>query len=80
MSEMALRRYFIAGDEHFHELPFSEVCMHLGVAGKPMLCRVVGTAGSEMVQLLDEDGAPFSFPILPGEAGLYRDPDGRLFA
>ena len=47
-------------------LPYSEVCMHMKVAGKEMwgsLC------GDWMVQLWDDDGRKFSFPITRGEAG-----------
>lgn len=50
------------------ELPYSEVCLHMRVAGRRML---VGPAGPRMAQLYDDDGKPFSFPITRGEAG-YR--------
>jgi hypothetical protein len=53
------------------ELPFSEVCMHLRVAGTRMRARL---AHNGMVQLLGPDGSPFSFPITAGEAGLGHDP------
>lgn len=48
------------------ELPFSEVCMHMKVAGKLMYGELVG---EWMVQLYDEVGRKFSFPITRGEAG-----------
>lgn len=56
------------------ELPYSEVCMHLRLAGTVREVRVL-TAG---VQILNEDGSPCSFPITHGEAGLLRRdmPDG----
>jgi hypothetical protein len=67
------------GSEGAHVMPWSEVCVHMGVADKVMGFRVEGTPNREMVQLLTPDGTPFSFPITPGEAGLYRDADGRLY-
>jgi hypothetical protein len=54
------------------ELPYSEVCMHLGVAGTRMRARLEPNG---MVQLLDADGRAFSFPITAAEAGLDHDPD-----
>jgi hypothetical protein len=57
------------------EMPWSEVCMHLRVAGKVMRFEFLGTA----VQLLDEDGKPFSFPITAGEAGIHQHPDGTYY-
>jgi hypothetical protein len=55
------------------ELPYSEVCMHLGVAGTRMRARLEPNG---MVQLLDADGRAFSFPITAAEAGLDHDQDG----
>jgi hypothetical protein len=55
------------------ELPYSEVCMHLRVAGTRMRARLLPGG---MVQLLDPDGRAFSFPITAGEAGLHHDHDG----
>jgi hypothetical protein len=46
-------------------LPYSEVCVHMHVAGKVMFGELDGC----MVQLIDDDGRPFSFPITKGEAG-----------
>jgi hypothetical protein len=48
-------------------LPHSEVCMHMKVAGKRMVCGLL--PGATMVQLYDEDGRHFSAPITAGEAG-----------
>jgi len=53
------------------ELPYSEVCMHLRVAGTRMHARL---EQGGMVQLLGPDGSSFSFPITAGEAGLDHDP------
>jgi hypothetical protein len=47
-------------------LPYSEVCMHMKVAGQEMWGS---PAGDLMVQLWDDEGRPFSFPITRGEAG-----------
>lgn len=59
------------GDERTLTLPFSEVCMHMRVAGKTMTGRLVGTR-YPMVQLLREGGGLFSAPITTGEAGWDR--------
>ena len=55
------------------ELPYSEVCMHLRVAGEHRYVRVLPGAA----QILNDDQTPFSFPITWGEAGIGRDSDGR---
>lgn len=53
------------------ELPFSEVCMHMRVAGRLMLVRPLPDG---MAQILNEDGSPFSAPVTRAEAGLpYED-------
>lgn len=49
-------------------MPWSEVCIHLGIAGKTMTCEVL----SRGVQLYDDKGEKFSFPILHGEAGFHE--------
>lgn len=61
------------GESVLVRLPWSEVCMHLGMAGRPSVVRLVD-AGS--AQLLDCSGAKVSFPITPGEAGIYTDSVG----
>jgi hypothetical protein len=55
------------------QLPYSEVCMHLRVAGTRMRARIQPNG---MVQLLGPDGRQFSFPITAAEAGLDHDQDG----
>jgi hypothetical protein len=55
------------------QLPSSEVCRQLRVAGTRMRARL---EPNEMVQLLDQAGRDFSFPITAAEAGLDRDQDG----
>ena len=49
------------------ELPFSEVCMHLRVAGQ---VRWVAPVGATAAQIYDDDGRAFSIPITRSEAGL----------
>lgn len=56
------------GDKVKAIMPWSEVCMHLGIAGKTMTCEVL----SRGVQLYDDKGEKFSFPITHGEAGFYE--------
>jgi hypothetical protein len=67
------KRLIHPNQETIIELPYSEVCMHLRVAGTRMPARLQ-TDG--MVQLLDPDGRDFSFPITAAEAGLDHDQDG----
>lgn len=67
-------------------MPHSEVCIHIGVAGKRVyfqwdgsrsvqLYKVVTSAAPYFVTGLE----PYSAPILPGEAGIFTDADGRLY-
>lgn len=56
------------------ELPPSDVCRSMGVSYQERDVQLVATRaleGGAMAQLYDDDGAPFSIPILPGEAGIY---------
>jgi hypothetical protein len=68
-----MRRTVAIGDVVTVELPWSEVCMHMRVAGKRMNVQVLSHRSA---QLLNDDGTPFSFPILAVEAGIYQDKDG----
>jgi hypothetical protein len=67
------QRLIHPSEEFTIELPYSEVCMHLRVAGTRMRARL---QANRMVQLLQPDGTDFSFPITDGEAGLYTDEQG----
>ena len=67
------RRPLQPNQETILELPSSEVCLHLGVAGTRMRARLEPNG---MVQLLDADGRAFSFPITAAEAGLGHDQNG----
>jgi hypothetical protein len=60
-------------EEFTTQLPFSEICMHLRVAGTRMRARL---EPNQMVQLLQPDGSQFSFPITAAEAGLETDGQG----
>jgi len=72
---MASRIDIRPGDTVTLELPYSEVCMHMRVAGRRMHVRLTDGA-HPMAQLLSEDGSNFSLAITTGEAGIYRDADG----
>jgi hypothetical protein len=67
------KRLIHPNQEFTLQLPYSEVCMHLRVAGTRMRARLQPNG---MVQLLDADGREFSFPITAAEAGLHLDHDG----
>jgi len=54
------------------ELPHSEVCMHMQVAGKVMTVEYLDRQ-YPVAQLYYEDGKEFSAPITMGEAGFYWD-------
>src|SRR5947209_19955610 len=73
------RAYLQAGEVVRVRLPYSEVCMHMRVAGKPMNVQIVGDGTSTVAQLLRDNGSPFSFPILLGEAGIHTDGAGRHY-
>lgn len=71
------RKPVILGERYQGEMPHSEVCIHMQVAGKVMEFELLENKRS--VQLY-KDGRPFSSPILCGEAGLFReDCDGLSF-
>lgn len=53
-------------------LPYSEVCVHLKVAGHTRPVEVLATGA----QILNWDGSNFSFPVTHGEAGIYSDASG----
>jgi hypothetical protein len=67
--------YIRPGESGRAEMPYSEVCMHMRVAGRVMDFTL--SRQGHLVQLLNPDRTPFSAPILPGEAGIHTDLDGR---
>lgn len=66
------KRRVHVGDEVELALPYSEVCMHMRVAGQLRTVRVT----EHGAQILNTDGSGFSLPVTHGEAGLYRDSEG----
>jgi hypothetical protein len=59
----------------------SEVCAHIGVAGRDLsVVLIVRAERCPLVQIYDEYGDPISFPVLPGEAGVYVRHDGSFYA
>lgn len=83
----ARQRFVEVGETVTVELPFSEVCIHMRVAGREMPVRLQAARylngeeapGSPVAQILTESGSEFSFPVLYGEAGFYRTADGRFY-
>src|SRR5438309_528067 len=74
------RAYLQASDVVRVRLPYSEVCMHMRVAGKPMNVQIVQQGDAITVaQLLNDDGSRFSSPILLGEAGILTDALGHHY-
>jgi hypothetical protein len=60
------------------EMPYSEVCMYMKVAGKRMGVKVITARERKAAQLYNLDGQPFSFPVTLGEVGVYER-DGKYF-
>lgn len=58
-------------------MPYSEVCVHMKIADKPMMVRILEDGYA--AQLYNLDGTTFSFPIIYSEAGLYRDTEGFYY-
>jgi hypothetical protein len=59
------------GEFGLKEMPYSEACMHMKIAGEFLQFQITESQ-YPMVQLFKE-GRPFSFPVTLGEAGIYRD-------
>ena len=68
------KRYVKEGERVAIVAPHSEVCMHMQVAGRPMLAMIL--EGRHAAQLYRPDGTEYSAPVTPGEAGFYSDEDG----
>lgn len=69
------KRKVAVGDRVHVELPYSEVCRHMRVAGTVAEVELVSNT---MAQLYVH-GTMFSFPITHGEAGIQHD-DAGLWA
>lgn len=77
-------KYAQPGETVTLELPWSEVCMSMKVAGRTAQVTLLDldpdTPGyMVMAQIHDDQGGDFSFPVLPGEAGFYRNTDGWYY-
>lgn len=68
--------YVEVGERVIIECPYSEVCMHMRVAGRRMGAELQPSGWS--VQLFTLDGQPYSAPITTGEAGFYHD-QGKIY-
>jgi hypothetical protein len=68
------KRYITRGERVPNEMPWSEVCIHMRVAGQVLEVEIIGEQ-YPMVQLY-RDGREFSAPVTTGEAGVYEDSDG----
>lgn len=75
---MAKKHYVTPNEIVRMEIPYSEVCMHMQVAGKVMEVRFQKSErGYASAQLL-RDGQEYSAAITPGEAGFYYE-DGQYY-
>lgn len=73
-----IKTYVKPGEYFETEMPYSEVCMHMRIAGKVMRGELLDRQ-YPMVQLYDVDGRKYSSPITTGEAGLYEDSEGYYY-
>ncbi len=67
------RLSIMPGESALITLPYSEVCMSMGVAGRTISVQL--SLDGRMAQLY-RNGRKFSAPITYGEAGIYRDGAG----
>jgi hypothetical protein len=70
--------YVQPGDTVWASMPWSEVMMFMGLAGRTIACQLRDT-GHPMVQLLTDTGGNWSAPVLTGEAGFHRNNDGWYY-
>lgn len=70
-----MKVYVQPGEHLYNVMPFSEVMMHMRLAGKRMNCEVRESS----VQLLDENDRCYSIPVTLGEAGFYQDENGIYY-
>lgn len=73
MALTTVTTYVEPGDRVRVELPYSEVCMHMRLAGEVREIVVL----ENMAQILDTEGRNYSFPVTYGEAGIYSDRFGH---
>lgn len=68
------KKYVVPGQRFENEMPFSEACMSMQIAGKVL--EVELTSGKYPMAQLYKDGQEYSFPVTTGEAGIYQDSEG----
>ena len=61
------------------EMPFSEVCVHMRIAGTVMMAELLPTEYSATAQIYTLEGNTFSFPVTYSEAGFYKDQNGYYY-
>lgn len=78
-----MKRYVSVGEQWIGAVAYSEVAMHMRVAGRWMRMELVSGDAGGAVQLYSAkrtgEYERFSFPITAGEAGLYHDEQGFYF-
>jgi hypothetical protein len=68
----------VPGETVMVELPYSEVCMHMQIAGAAHEVELIreNRSGLAMAQILDGSRRPLGGAVTPGEAGIYCDNSG----
>ncbi|QDN54060.1 hypothetical protein [Streptomyces sp. S1D4-20] len=69
-----------AGDTVLMRIGYSEVAVHMRVAGKLMPVRITTGGRYPMAQILGDYAHPFGGAITLGEAGLYTDSEGTIYS
>lgn len=72
---MKRKRYIQPGEKVRVEVPHSEVCIYMRVAGQVIDVEILPTEHGFCAQLW-RDGREFSSPVTDGEAGVYYDEEG----
>jgi hypothetical protein len=76
---LLVKHYLSPGERVTIRAAYSEVCMHMRVAGTLMQVELLQSPqGYHSAQLYTMDGRMFSAPITTGEAGLYWE-EGRYY-
>jgi hypothetical protein len=72
------KTYINPGVRYAAEMPHSEVCVHMRIAGKLFYFEWYGGRAVQLFGAASGD-CPFSAPILPGEAGIFQDKGGFYY-
>lgn len=75
MATRVIKHYVSVGQRFMAECPFSEVCMHMGVAGELRMMEYLECS----VQIYDLNSRPMGGAVTLGEAGLLTDDQGVYF-